>query len=204
MRLALQSLLACAVVAASALAACSSTPATIPVTGTDISVFPTKLYVGVDDSGKAIGSAPVSLVGGSGVVTWTSATTGVATATGNAKTGTVTGVKAGSSVVTVKSGTKTAAVTVTVIQYPAADIAKGQTEYTTLKCDDCHNVSGSDITPSDIGQHTDAEIMGPITTGVKSEGPTIAVPHKFTVTAAIIAYMRSVPARSDAPKADGP
>jgi hypothetical protein len=202
-----RSLLVCGVFVSSVAAACSSssTPSLAPTdvdAGGPLTAFPTTIYLGVDDTGKAIGSAPVGLTGASGTVTWTSGTTTVATATGDAKSGTITGVKAGKSTVTIKAGTKSATVSVTVNTYPAGDIAKGQTEYMMGKCDDCHAGMGPDVTPSDIGKHTDDEIMGAIVQGANPEGGMIAGMHKFTATAAIIAYMRSLPARTNTPVQD--
>jgi len=188
----------------SAAAACSSSsPASTPTTGgSDISVFPTKVFVGVDETGKALGSAPVSLTGGGATATWTSANTATATATGNTTNGKIVGVKAGSSTVTVKSGTKSATIAVTVEVYPAADVTAGTTEYTTGKCDDCHGASGTDITPSDLGKHSDDQILGAVLDGMNPEGGAIEGMHKFTATKAIVAYLRSLPARNDTPVDD--
>ena len=191
-------------VCGSAAAACSSSsPASTPTTGdAAITVFPTKVFVGVDETGKALGSAPVSLTGGGATATWTSASTTVATATGNTTNGKIVGVKAGTSTVTVKSGTKTATIDVTVEVYAAADATAGKTEYTTGKCDDCHGAAGTDITPSDLGKHSDDQILAAVTQGMNPEGGMIEGMHSFTATKAIIAYLRALPARNDTPVND--
>lgn len=190
-------------VCGSATAACSSSsPATATTGDAAITVFPTKVFLGVDETGKALGSAPVSLTGGAATATWASASTTIATATGNTTNGKIVGVKAGTSTVTVKSGTKSATIAVTVATYTAADATAGKTEYTTGKCDDCHGAAGTDITPSDLGKHTDAEILGAVVDGMNPEGGAIEGMHKFTATKAIVAYLRGLPARNDTPVDD--
>ena len=192
------------VLCGAAVAACSSSsPAFTPTTSSaQLTVFPTKLFLGVDETGKALGSAPASIAGVSGAVTWTSASATVATATGNATNGKVAGVKAGTTTVTIKSGTSTATIAVTVGTYAAAEATAGKTEYTTAKCDDCHAASGTDITPSDLGKHTDDQILAAVVDGTNPEGGAIEGMHKFTATKAIVAYLRSLPARNDTPVED--
>ena len=200
------SVFACPILGLAVLAACSSSsPAYVapgPTTSNTFGIFPDKVFIGVDDTGKSLGSAPIALTGAAGTVSWTSATTTVATATGNASSGTITAVKAGSSTVTVKAGTKTATIAVTVKTYPAGDKAKGQAEYAAGKCDECHGPSGPDITPSGVGKHDDDEILAAITESKNPEGEAITPEHKFTATAAIVAYMRTLEARTNTPVKD--
>ena len=198
--------------ASSAIAACGSSPdapsiSTKPasVTSTpagDISVFPDKVFVGVDETGKALSPAPVGLTGGSGTVTWTSSNASVATASGNAKSGAIAAKKSGTTAVTVKDGTKTATVTVTVITYKSADKTAGAAEFAAAKCDGCHSASGPDITPSGVGKHSDDEILAAVTQGMNPEGGMLEGGHTYTTTPAIVAYLRSIAARTDTPIKD--
>jgi mono/diheme cytochrome c family protein len=199
-------------VVSSAIAACgggpdapsiSSQPSNVDATPAgDISVFPDKLFVGVDETGKALSAAPVGLTGGSGTVSWTSSNAGVAAATGNAKSGSITAKKVGTSTVTVKDGKKTATVSVTVIAYASADTAAGATEFASAKCSDCHGAAGPDITPSGLGKHTDEQILAAVTDGMNPEGGDLEGGHKYTATKAIVAYLRSIAPRTDTPIKD--
>jgi mono/diheme cytochrome c family protein len=201
-----------ALLASSAIAACGGSPdapstTTKPasVTSTpagDISVFPDKVFVGVDETGKALSAAPVGLTGGAGTVSWISSNTGIATASGNAKAGTIAAKKPGTSTVTVKDGTKTATVLVTVIAYTSADKTAGAAEFAAAKCADCHGASGPDITPSGVGKHSDEEILAAVTAGMNPEGGDLEGGHKYTATPAIVAYLRSIAARTDTPIKD--
>ncbi len=135
-------------------------------------------------------------------MTWTSSNVSVATACGNATNGKVVAVKPGSSTITVKAGSKAATVAVTVATYGSAAVLAGKTEYATAKCDDCHRASGTDITPSDLGKHTDAQILGAVLDGMNPEGRAIKGTHMFTATKAIVAYLRDLPARNATPVDD--
>jgi len=201
----------CAFVVSSAISACSGSPdpsistkpANVEATPTgDISVFPDRVFVGVDDTGAAMSAAPVGLTGGSGTVSWTSSNAAVASATGNAKSGSITAKKVGTSTVTVKDGTKTATVSVTVIAYASADKATGAMEFATAKCAGCHGDSGPDITPSGLGKHTDEQILAAITDGMNPEGGDLEGGHEYTATKAIVAYLRSIAPRTDTPIKD--
>ena len=207
--LGLSALLAC-----SMLSACSSTSdATLGGTSgarhdnaaqsAGISVFPDKVFIGVDETGKALGSAPVGLTGATAAVTWTSSNATVAGATGTETNVAIAPKKVGTSTVTAKAGTKSVTVTVTVLEYPAADKATGATEYTAAKCDGCHTAAGPDITPSGVGKHDDAEVLAAITEGANPEGGDLMSPnHKFIATKAIVAYLRSLAARTKTPIKD--
>ena len=201
-----------ALLVASTIAACGGSPDAPSVTtkpssetstpAGDISVFPDKVFVGVDETGKALSAAPVGLTGGAGTASWTSSNTSIATATGNAKTGSISAKKPGTSTVTVKDGTKTATVLVTVIAYKSADKTSGAAEYASAKCADCHGASGPDITPSGVGKHSDDEILAAVTQGANPEGGDLEGGHKYTATPAIVAYLRSIAPRTDTPIKD--
>jgi mono/diheme cytochrome c family protein len=198
--------------ATSVIAACGGSPdapsiGTKPasVTSTpagDISVFPDKVFVGVDETGKASSAAPVGLTGGVGAVTWTSSNSGIATASGSTKSGAIAAKKPGTTVITVKDGTKTATVSVTVITYKAADKTAGAAEFTAAKCADCHGAAGPDITPSGVGKHSDEEIVAAVTEGKNPEGGDLEGGHTYTATPAIVAYLRSIAPRTDTPIKD--
>lgn len=201
-----------ALFASSAIAACGGSPDApsikmnpASVTSTpagDISVFPDKVFVGVDETGKAFSAAPVGLTGGSGTVTWTSSNAGIASASGNAKAGAIAVKKPGTTAVTVKDGTKTATVSVTVITYKSADKTAGAAEFAAAKCADCHGASGPDITPSGVGKHDDDEILAAVTQGMNPEGGMLEGAHMYTATPAIVAYLRSTAPRTDTPIKD--
>jgi hypothetical protein len=198
-----------AILAGSALAACGSSSDTPignkPASETQtaaISVFPDKVTVGIDENGKALAAVPIGLTGATATVTWTSAVESVAKASGGEKFGSITAVKKGESKVTVKAGSKSATVDVTVATYASADVAKGKTEYETAKCTECHNASGPDITTSGLAKHSDDQILGAVAEGKNPEGGDIEGGHKYTATNAIVAYLRSLPARTDAPVKD--
>ena len=104
-----------------------------------------------------------------------------------------------------KAGKQSATIAVTVLTYPSADVAKGQAEYTAAKCLDCHantGTTGPDITPSGLCKHSDDEILGAVVNSTNPEGGPITPAHKYTATAAIIAYMRTLPARTNTPVKD--
>jgi hypothetical protein len=205
----LSALLACSTLAAcgsSSPAYSSGTSGTSGNTGTQtaaISVFPDTVFVGIDETGKALASAPIGLTGATEAVTWTSSNAAVAAASGSETSGVIAPKKVGTSTVTAKAGAKTATVTVTVLSYLAADKATGETEYTAGKCDGCHTGAGPDITTSGVGKHTDAQILAAVTDGANPEGGDLMSPnHKFTATKAIVAYVRSLAARTPTPIKD--
>jgi hypothetical protein len=168
-----------------------------------LTVFPTQVFVGFDEKGP-LAQAPVALTGASGSVAWTSADDSVAAVSGSAVSAKISAVKAGSSAITVKAGSASAEVKVTVLSYTAAAVASGEQEYKTAGCAGCHEAAdGPDITPSGVGKHTDDQILGAAHDAKNPEGGDIASPnHKFAVTNAVVAYLRSLPAKTDSPKAD--
>ena len=196
-------MLLCLVLAASAGAACSSSSNPTSTSSGSITLYPGKVFVGVDDARTPLASVPISLTGASGTVTWTSDTPMYATVTGNDKKGTIAAVAPGTAVVIVHAGDKVGSVSVTVHEYPAADVVKGKAEYVAAKCDECHGATGPDITTSSLAKHTDDQIIAATVDGTNPEGGDIAgKPHKFTATKAIVAYLRTLPARTDTPVED--
>ncbi len=180
-------------------AASSETP---PAASGAVTVFPTKVFVGVDEDG-AMAPAPVTLSGGSGA-SWVSSNTAVASVSAMASGAKISAVKTGSSTVTAKVGSASADVAVTVLTYTKAAKAAGQAEYMKAGCDGCHgSADGPDITPSGVGKHTDEQILGAALQAQNPEGGAVDSPnHKFDVTTAIVAYLRSLPAKTDTPKQD--
>ncbi len=168
-----------------------------------VTVFPTKVFVGVDESGS-MSPAPVALNGASGTATWSSSDTSIAAVTGDAVSAKISAVKVGGSTVTVKAGSASANVTVTVLSYTSAAVASGQQEYKSAGCDGCHGgADAPDITPSGVGKHTDDQILGAAKDGQNPEGGAISEPnHKFAVSTAVVAYLRSLPAKTATPKDD--
>ena len=55
-----------------------------------------------------------------------------------------------------------------------------------------------------LGKHDDAKVLSAVTTGAKPEtGEQVASPnHQYAATAAIVAYVRSLPAKNLMPKDD--
>lgn len=178
----------------------SSNPSPPPASGT-VGVFPTKVFVGVDESGP-LSPAPVSVTGASGTTTWSSSDAAVAV-TGNAISASISAVKIGAATVTVKAGDGSANVSVTVQKYAASAVTSGKAEFTSAGCAGCHDGDGPDVTPSGIGKHSDDEILGAFQEGKNPEGGDVDSPnHEFAVSAAVVAYLRSLPARTPTPKQD--
>lgn len=218
-----KSLFGAVILAASAIAACSSSSgpalatdplATDPADGGDVaglSLFPSDtctgcsgINLGFDETGP-YAAAPVSAMGATGAATWVSADTSIATATGNATAGIITPVKAGATSVTVTDVGSSVQLTVTVASYKSADKAIGQQQYTKFKCGECHGGADEpDITPSSLAKHSDAKVLLAVTTGAKPETgePLPYAGHHFAATAAIVTYLRSLVAKNAMPKND--
>jgi hypothetical protein len=161
-----------------------------------LEVFPsTTLHTGVDEAGGY--TVNIAVVSGSGLA-WTSSDPATATVTGDDKVATITALKAGSATITATAGSSKVDVPVEISTYTVAQKMAGAMEYKST-CAGCHDGSGGpDITPSDLGKHTDAEATGAFAEGKNPEGGTIDSPnHIFTVTdkVGMVAYLRSLPPR---------
>jgi hypothetical protein len=158
-----------------------------------LAVFPaTTLYTGVDEM-KGY-SVNVAVLSGSSL-TWSSSDPSVASVTGNDQAATITALKAGTATITASAGGAQASIPLTVSSYTAAGRAAGEADYKANGCADCHDIAGGpDITPSDLGKHTDNEIITAFTTGQNPEGGTIEGTHSFKPTdnAGLVAYLRSL------------
>jgi alpha-amylase len=179
------------------LAACSSdTPSG------NLSTFPnTQIFSGA--GGTTPDKVTIAAMGATGV-TWASMDTTIATVTGTDTLGTVTAVKAGSTSITATAGGKTVTIPLTVNMYTTAQLAAGSTAFTqTYTCAKagCHDSGGPDISPSDIGKHTDAQIIAATSMGKNPEGGDISIGasnHSFALAtsddqAGICAYLRALP-----------
>src|SRR5207248_2688600 len=142
-------------------------------------LFPLAVYTGVDEGGGY--TTGVSASGGTGIV-WSSGDDSIASVAGTDALGTITAKKAGSTTVVATAGTA-ASVTVKVTQYVAADKIAGMALYMTKGCGAaaCHGAGGpSDISPSGVGKHSDAEILSAVNLAMNPEGGMLAAPnHMF-------------------------
>jgi len=134
----------------------------------------------------------------------------VLTVTGAADIGTCTAVAAGTGNVQINSGSSVAFVPVTVTQYTSAQRTAGEGVFNDNGCAGCHQPNGGnpDITSSGLAEHTEAQILGAVQSGLNPEdgSPIPVAGHSFTLTGdqipGIVAYLRSLPA-AGAPAADG-
>ena len=92
------------------------------------------------------------------------------------------------------------------MQLTAGSTAFTQT-YTCAKSG-CHDSAGPDISPSDIGKHTDTQIQAAVTMGANPEGGDISIgaaAHSFALTGdevlGICAYLRALPPGTPVPDA---
>jgi hypothetical protein len=170
-----------------------------PTSGGMPSVYPDEqLYASVYEGGHAPGKVTISAMNASSMA-WSIADTSIATVTGTDELGTVTAEKAGTTTITAKAGGVTMPIPLTVISYTSAQLAAGTTAYQTFNCGSCHSASGPDITPSDIGKHTDQQILAATVSGANPEGGAVSIgaaAHSFAVTGdamvGISAYLRSL------------
>ena len=183
---------------------CSSDPSSSAPT-----LYPAvTLYSGADPAaGGATYKVTIAATGATGI-TWASADTMIATVTGTDTLGTVVAKKAGSTTITATSGGKVTSVPLTVNSYAAADLTAGMAVANQYMCSKAGCHATIDISPSDIGKHTDAELLASVTMGTNPEGGPISIgaaAHSFAVTAnsassrGIIAYMRSLPPGTPTP-----
>ncbi len=159
-------------------------------------LYPPSVYTGFDESG---GYAVVVAASQATGIVWTSSDNSIATVAGTDSLGTITGKKAGSTSVMATAGTMATSVMVMVAQYTAADKAAGMSVFMTKGCgaSACHGPGGvSDVSPSGIGKHTDAQIIGAANMGLNPEGGMVSSPnHMFMLNAdeqrEIVTYLRS-------------
>ncbi len=171
--------------------------------GDGIAVFPQKVFVGFDESGS-MASAPVVLSNASGTVTWTSSDRSIAAVSGGTMYGQISAVGPGITDVRVTADEGSASVFVVAVAYTQADVKAGARDYATLGCGRCHDGAGApDITPSGIAKHSDDEIIRAALEGKNPEGGEIRSPnHRYAISAAIVPYLRSLPAQSATPGVD--
>jgi hypothetical protein len=176
----------------SSLAACSPPSKAAPTTSPDLEVFPAAIHTGVDEAGDPF-VAPVVASDSNASFTISGSCCAVkpGAAAGQAQ---VTAQQPGSGMLTVSAGGNTAQVPVEVIMYTKANWTAGQAAYASSACGSCHDGAGqSDITSSGIPEHTDAQVLTAIRTGVNPEGGQIEGGHSFQVPDGIVAYLRSLP-----------
>lgn len=157
-----------------------------------ITLFPTTVYTGADESATRY-AVPIAASGASGM-SWLSSDPALAGVTGTDRSATVTALKEGAITITAKAGSESASAMVIVTHYSAAQRMAGAQSYTKLACAGCH-ASASDITPSGVGKHTDAQLLAAVTQGANPEGGDISIGkanHSFAADPGIVAYLRSL------------
>jgi hypothetical protein len=179
-----------------------------PASSSGPSIFPdTQIYGAVYAGGASPGKITISAMNATGL-TWTSQDPSVATVSGSATLGTVTSLKAGSTMIVASAGGQTMPLPITINSYTAAQLTAGQAAFQAQSCASsaCHSASGPDISPSDIGKHTDAQILAAVTQGKNPEGGDISIGaanHSFALTGdattGISAYLRSLPPGTPTP-----
>jgi hypothetical protein len=184
-------------------AGCASSPSS-----SGPSIFPdTQIYGAVYAGGAAPGKVTIAAMNATSL-TWTSQDPSVASVTGTATLGTVTSLKAGSTMIVASAGGQTMPLPITVNSYTAAQLTAGQSAFQAHNCASagCHSGSGPDISPSDIGKHTDDQIVAAVTQGKNPEGGDVSIgaaAHSFALTGdatvGIAAYLRSLPPGTPTP-----
>jgi hypothetical protein len=180
--------------------------------GSAVTLYPTQIYVGLDET-KAY-AVPLEAGGGGGTFRWRSSDPAVVTVTVDATGGraVVTAARSGTAVITVSSGDFAATALVTVNAYTARERLAGEDAYASFRCAACHeSARGHDLTPSGISKHTDAELQQAFTAGTNPEGGLIPLGpqgHLFAVPAGdpafrgLPAFLRSLPPRQEASRPD--
>jgi hypothetical protein len=162
--------------------------------GTGPTLFPVKIYTGLDDSGAQY-KAPIAATGGTGI-TWSTSDPNLATVSGDDSIGTVFGVLPGKVTITAESSDGTSVAEANVVAYLVGEKSTGQNIYMVQGCGraSCHADGASDVTPSGIAEHTDAELTAAIVSGMNPEGNMIPA-HAFPIPPpqqrAIVAFLRS-------------
>ena len=169
-------------------------------------VFPhTQIYTGFDATGATTYRVPIGIAHLTGVQ-WASQDPMVATVTGTDALGMVVGINAGLATIDVTAAADVVSIPLQVNAYAAADLAAGATAFTTTyACGGCHSgtaaADGPDVSASGIAQHTDAQLLAVITTGITPDGPPVSIGvamHSFPVAAGsaesrgLPAYLRSL------------
>jgi len=178
-----------------------STPAIVP--------FPAAAYTGVDEQGGY--TVPILATGGDGTFEFSVPSELVLSVAPGASPdlGVCTAVAGGIGNVEITSGDAVVYVPVTVTPYTAAQKTAGQGVFANNGCGGCHGPTGAnpDITSSGLAEHTEAEILGAVQSGINPEdGSPIPIGgHSFTLTGdenpGIVAYLRSL-APAGAPAVD--
>lgn len=177
-----------------ALVACGGGGGDGTTTGGDaLSLFPTSGYAAVFDDGSA-GELPLSIMGGAHV-SWAAADPHVVRVTGDDASAHALALATGQTAVSASAADGSVSANVTVVRYAASARSAGQASYAKLACGGCHGAGGPDITPSGIGKHSDAQIMGAVAHGMNPEGGEVSVgaaQHSFAADPGIVAYLRSL------------
>ena len=164
-----------------------------------LTVFPSKLYVGVDDAGHGF-LAPLQVSGATGI-TWTSQSADFMVS-GDDHGAMVTGITAGNGNINVTSADgQMVTVPVTVRMYTAASVSNGQAGFNQIGCNQsgCHDANGPNITPSGIGKFDDLPLDYWITMGQSLDGTSTVQFHMWNASTGldlqgqmgIVAYLRS-------------
>jgi len=160
------------------------------------------LYSGADPAGGGATYKVTIAASDATGITWASGDETIATVTGTDILGTVVAKKPGSTTITATADGKVTSVPLTVNAYAAADLTAGMAVANQYMCSKAGCHATIDISPSDVGKHTDAELLASVTLGTNPEGGAISIgaaAHSFAVAAnsassrGIIAYMRSLP-----------
>jgi hypothetical protein len=171
---------------------------TDPGSGT-LTVFPTQLFVGVDDAGHGF-LAPLTVSGATGIK-W-STTSMDFTVSGDDHGAMVTGISAGTGNIDVVSADgQMFTVPVRVRMYTAASVTNGQAGFNSIGCNKsgCHDAQGPNITPSGIGKFDDLPLDYWITMGQSLNGGQTVQFHMWNASTGldlqgqmgIVAYLRS-------------
>jgi hypothetical protein len=171
-------------------AACAGGGATAP------KLFPTAVYLGVEDSGAHY-SAPIA-VDGASPMGYFVADTSIARASGGDQMLEVGALKVGTTSVTVRNDFGEASASVSVATYSATARAAGAQAWSQFNCASCHDF-GPDVTPSGIARRTDQQIAAAVMSGAGPDGGSLATgatPHMYATGDGIVAFLRSLPARS--------
>ncbi len=157
-------------------------------------VYPTTIYLGVEDSGTRY-AAPVA-VGGSSPMGYSIADASIAAVSGGDHQVEVAALRGGSTMVVVRNDFGMASAQVSIATYSASARAAGLQAWSAANCAGCHDF-GPDVTPSGIARRTDAQITAAVVSGVNPDGGAIGTAHSFAVSPpeGIVAFLRSLPAR---------
>ncbi len=178
--------------------------------GNALSLFPnTTLYSGFETGTGAVPYKVTIAAKGAGGVAWKAMAPSMASVTGTDTLGTVTALAAGQTVVIATAGGANVQVPLTIATYNPSDrMAAASLWKSTCSVGGCHDASGPDVSPSDVGKHTDAQIQAAVTKGQNPEGGDISIgaaAHSFSIApgspeyAGIVAYLRALPPGTPVP-----